>query len=205
MTATAAQTTVLASDNPGKLREFAALLGGLSFHVVPQSEYGVEAAAETGLSFVENALIKARHAARISGLPALADDSGIAVDALKGAPGIYSARYAGAGASDTANLNKLVAAIGHLPPGERTARYHCVIAYLRHADDPVPVIASGEWQGRLITEPRGHEGFGYDPVFYLDSHECTAAELDPAVKNRLSHRGQALRALLHQLSGPEDD
>ncbi len=169
--------------------------------MVPQSQYNVDAAAETGLSFIENALIKARHAARISGLPALADDSGIAVDALHGAPGIYSARYAGEGASDAENLNKLIAAVEPLPVNERTARYHCVIAYLRHAEDPVPLIATGTWEGSLITEPRGTNGFGYDPIFYLEQHGCTAAELDPAVKNRLSHRGQALRGLLQQLTG----
>lgn len=200
MTATV-QPTVLASGNPGKLREFAELLGELDLKVVPQSQYNVDAAAETGLSFIENALIKARHAARISGLPALADDSGIAVDALHGAPGIYSARYAGEGASDMDNLNKLIAAIEPLPANERVARYHCVIAYMRHAEDPVPVIASGTWEGRLITEPRGRNGFGYDPIFYLDSHDGTAAEIEPDVKHRLSHRGQALRGLWQQLTG----
>jgi len=194
------QTIILASGNPGKLREFAALLADLDVNVVLQSEYDVSAAEETGFTFVENALIKARHAARVSGLPALADDSGIAVDALAGAPGIYSARYAGANASDLDNLNKLIEAVRHLPEPERVARYHCVIVFLQHAGDPMPVIASGTWEGRLIDEPRGDGGFGYDPVFYLDSYQCTAAELEPADKNRLSHRGQALRGLLNQLS-----
>lgn len=192
---------VLASGNPGKLREFNELLADVGLDVVAQSELGIESAAETGVTFVENALLKARHAARECGLPALADDSGISVDALKGAPGIYSARYAGEGASDEANLDKLIEAICRVPEDQRIARYHCVIVYLRHADDPTPVITTGVWQGRLVIQPRGHNGFGYDPIFYLDSQQCTAAELKPAVKNRLSHRGQALRALLEQLRG----
>lgn len=191
---------VLASANPGKLREFADLLMPLALQVVPQSEYDIEPAAETGLTFIENALIKARHAARISGRPALADDSGIAVDALDGAPGIYSARYAGAGASDDANLRKLIDAIREFPDGQRTARYHCVIVYMRRADDPTPLVAEGEWEGRLITEPRGSNGFGYDPIFYLDDYGCTAAELDPVTKNQLSHRGQAMQRLWDQLA-----
>lgn len=199
MTSVAAQSVILASGNPGKLRELAELLADLHMHVVPQSDYIDEEADETGLTFIENALIKARHAARISGLPALADDSGIAVDSLNGSPGIYSARYAGVGASDQANLDKLIEAIRPLSESERKARYHCVIAYLRHAEDPTPLIAIGAWEGRLIETPRGHNGFGYDPIFYLDTHDCTAAELDPAEKNRLSHRGQALRRLLSQL------
>ncbi|MDZ7735553.1 MAG: RdgB/HAM1 family non-canonical purine NTP pyrophosphatase [Gammaproteobacteria bacterium] len=194
------QTVILASGNPGKLREFAALLADLDVNVVPQSEYHVSAAEETGFTFVENALIKARHAALASGLPALSDDSGIAVDALNGAPGIYSARYAGANASDLDNLNKLIKVVRQLPAHQRSARYHCVIAFMQHAEDPMPVIASGTWEGRLIEEPRGEGGFGYDPIFYLDDYQCTAAELDPADKNRLSHRGQALRGLLSQLT-----
>lgn len=190
---------VLASANPGKLREFADLLAPLNLQVVPQSDYGIEPAAETGLTFIENALIKARHAAGTSGLPALADDSGIAVDALDGAPGIYSARYAGAGASDEANLQKLIESIRTLPDDRCTARYHCVIVYMQRADDPTPLIAQGVWEGRLITEPRGSNGFGYDPIFFLDDRACTAAELDSTTKNQLSHRGQALRQLIHVL------
>lgn len=200
MTVSPLQTVILASGNPGKLREFSGLLSDLNLNVVPQSEYRITAAEETGLSFVENALIKARHAAKFSGLPAMADDSGIAVDALNGEPGIYSARYAGPDASDLDNLNKLIHAIRQLPDDERSASYHCVIAYMQHAEDPMPLIATGSWEGRLIEEPRGDGGFGYDPVFYLDDYQCTAAELDPADKNRLSHRGQALRDLLQQLS-----
>ncbi|MEX0951815.1 MAG: RdgB/HAM1 family non-canonical purine NTP pyrophosphatase [Gammaproteobacteria bacterium] len=191
---------VLASGNPGKLREFAALLAPLACDVVPQSEFNIEPADETGLSFVENAILKARHTAASSGLPALADDSGIAVDALQGAPGIYSARYAGVGASDTDNLNKLIDAVRDVPEAERQAAYHCVIVYMKHAADPTPVIAQGSWAGRLILEPRGEHGFGYDPVFYVESYDCTAAELDPAIKNRISHRGQALQKLLVQLT-----
>jgi XTP/dITP diphosphohydrolase len=181
------------------LREFADLLAPLNLQVVPQSDCGIEPAAETGLTFIENALIKARHAAGASGLPALADDSGIAVDALDGAPGIYSARYAGAGASDEANLQKLIESIRTLPDDRCTARYHCVIVYMQRADDPTPLIAQGVWEGRLITEPRGSNGFGYDPIFFLDDRACTAAELDSTTKNRLSHRGQALRQLIHVL------
>ncbi|MEX2353363.1 MAG: RdgB/HAM1 family non-canonical purine NTP pyrophosphatase [Gammaproteobacteria bacterium] len=191
---------VLASGNPGKLREFTALLVPLACDVVPQSEFNITPADETGLSFVENAILKARHASAHSGLPALADDSGIAVDALQGAPGIYSARYAGVGASDTDNLNKLIDAVRDVPEAERQAAYHCVIVYMKHAADPTPVIAQGCWAGRLILEPRGEDGFGYDPVFYVESHDCTAAELDPAIKNRISHRGQALQKLLVQLT-----
>lgn len=194
-----AEPVVLASANPGKLREFAGILAPLDLRVVPQSEYGIEPAEETGLTFLENALIKARHAAGHSGRPALADDSGIAVDALGGAPGIYSARYAGDGASDEANLQKLIDAIRTFPDERRTARYHCVMVYMQYAEDPTPVIAEGTWEGRLIVEPRGENGFGYDPVFYLDDYGCTAAELDPETKNRVSHRGQALRYLLEQL------
>lgn len=199
MTWEAGPSVILASGNPGKLRELSALLAELRFSVVPQWDYDIEAAEETGRTFIENALIKARHAAHISGLPALADDSGIAVDALGGAPGIFSARYAGNAATDQDNLEKLIAATRHLPEPQRTARYHCVIVYLRHSGDPVPLIATGSWEGRLIDEPRGNQGFGYDPIFYLDSHQCTAAQLNPDEKNRLSHRGQALRSLLQQL------
>ncbi|MEX2517602.1 MAG: RdgB/HAM1 family non-canonical purine NTP pyrophosphatase [Gammaproteobacteria bacterium] len=191
---------VLASGNPGKLREFAALLAPLACDVVPQSDFNIEPADETGLSFVENAILKARHASAHSGLPALADDSGIAVDALQGAPGIYSARYAGSNASDTDNLNKLIDAVRDVSEAERQAAYHCVIVYMTHAADPTPVIAQGSWAGRLILEPRGEHGFGYDPVFYVESHDGTAAELDPVIKNRISHRGQALQKLLVQLT-----
>lgn len=190
------KTIVLASSNPGKLREFNQLLGSLQIEVVPQSHFNVADAEETGLSFVENALIKARHAARLTNLPALADDSGLEVDALRGAPGIYSARYAGANASDAQNLEKLLEQLHDIPPPERTARFQCVLVYLRHAFDPTPLICQGTWEGSILTEPRGSNGFGYDPIFFIPSLSCSAAELDAQTKNSLSHRGQALRDLV---------
>jgi XTP/dITP diphosphohydrolase len=191
--------TVLASGNRAKLEEMVALLAPLHIVVVPQSTYAIRPPEETGLSFVENAIIKARHASRLSGLAAIADDSGIVVDALRGAPGIYSARYAGVGASDEANLRKLLEDLAPVPDGERGARYECVIAYLRHAEDPVPIVCSGTWRGEVLREPRGRNGFGYDPIFYLPGQGCSCAELLPEVKNALSHRGQAMRKLLESL------
>ena len=191
---------VLASNNPGKLREFNALLGGIDIEVVPQSDYGVPEAEETGQTFVENALLKARHASRLTDLPALADDSGLEVDALNGAPGIYSARFAGKGASDEQNLVKLLADLEGLPEDQRSARFQCLLVYLRHELDPTPLICQGTWEGRILTAPRGKNGCGYDPLFYFASHGCSSAELPAEVKNALSHRGQALRALLTALS-----
>jgi XTP/dITP diphosphohydrolase len=167
--------------------------------VLPQSSFGVPEAEETGLTFVENAILKARNAARHTGLPALADDSGIEVDALNGAPGIYSARYAGPGATDEENLLKLLAALEGLPEDRRGARFQCVIAYLRHAEDPTPLICQGTWEGRILAAPRGANGFGYDPVFFVPEEGVSSAELAPEIKNRLSHRGQALRRLLEGL------
>ena len=190
---------VLASGNAGKVREFNQLLAGAHIEVVPQSSFGVPEAEETGLTFVENAILKARNAARHTGLPAVADDSGIEVDALNGAPGIYSARYAGPGASDEENLYKLLAALEGLPDERRGARFQCVIAYLRHAEDPTPLICQGTWEGRILAAPRGANGFGYDPVFYVPDEGVSSAELAPETKNRLSHRGQALRRLLEGL------
>lgn len=190
---------VLASGNKGKVREINEILAGLDLTVVPQTDYGVPEADETGLTFVENAILKARNAAHHTGLPAVADDSGLEVDALNGAPGIYSARYAGVGAGDRANLEKLVEALSDRPEAERTARFQCVMVFLRHALDPTPVIAQGTWEGRIIDAPRGENGFGYDPVFWVPTHGCTAAELASEVKNGLSHRGQALRALVAAL------
>ena len=190
---------VLASSNAGKVREINALLEGLHLQVRPQGEFGVADAEETGLSFVENAILKARNAALHTGLPAIADDSGLEVDALHGAPGIYSARYAGSGASDRANLEKLLAALQDVPEAERSARFQCLLVYLRHAEDPVPLICQGTWEGRILFEARGEHGFGYDPVFYVPTHDCSSAELEPAVKNSLSHRGQALRQLVAAL------
>ena len=189
------KTIVLASANPGKLREFAQILAQFDFEMIPQSQFDVSEAEETGLSFVENALIKARHAAQYTNLPAISDDSGIEVDALKGAPGIYSARFAGVGASDEENNRLLLEKLIQVTDEQRTARYHCVIVYLRHANDPIPLICQGTWEGRLLREPRGKNGFGYDPLFYVPTHDCTSAELSPEIKNQLSHRGQALRAL----------
>lgn len=190
------KTVVLASSNPGKLREFNQLLGSLQIEVLPQSHFSVADAEETGLSFVENALIKARNAARHTHKPALADDSGLEVDALRGAPGIYSARYAGVNASDAQNLEKLLEQLRDIPPPERSARFQCVLVYLRHAFDPTPLICQGTWEGSILTEPRGSNGFGYDPIFFIPSLSCSAAELDAQTKNSLSHRGQALRDLL---------
>ena len=190
---------VLASGNAGKVREFNQLLAGEHIEVLPQSSFGVPEAEETGLTFVENAILKARNAARHTGLPALADDSGIEVDALNGAPGIYSARYAGTGASDEDNLRKLLDALEGVPEEERGARFQCVIVYLRHAEDPTPLICQGTWEGRILTAPRGANGFGYDPIFYVPDQDASSAELPPETKNRLSHRGQALRKLLEAL------
>jgi XTP/dITP diphosphohydrolase len=192
---------VLASSNPGKVREIHQLLADLDLDVVPQSEYGVLDAEETGLTFVENAILKARNAALHTALPAIADDSGIEVDALNGAPGIYSARYAGAGAGDQANLEKLLADLADVAEERRTARFQCLMVYLRHAHDPTPLICQGTWEGRILFAPRGDNGFGYDPVFHVPTHACSSAELPPEVKNALSHRGQALRKLLAALKG----
>jgi XTP/dITP diphosphohydrolase len=193
------ESIVLASNNAGKVREINELLSAEHIRVIPQGELGVSEADETCLSFVENALLKARNAAAHSGLAAIADDSGIEVDSLRGAPGIYSARYAGAGASDAANVDRLLAELRDVPEAERTARFQCLMVYLRHAQDPTPVICQGTWEGRILLAPRGENGFGYDPVFYVPETGCTAAELPSATKNRLSHRGQALAKLVHYL------
>ena len=193
------KTIVLASNNAGKVREFNALLAGLDLEVVPQSQFGVAEIEETGLTFVENAILKARNAAQHAQRPAIADDSGLEVDALDGAPGIYSARYAGPGASDAANLEKVLGMLNGVPEAKRTARFQCVLVYLRHALDPTPLIVQGTWEGRILDAPRGRSGFGYDPVFFVPTHGCSAAELQPETKNALSHRGQALRRLLELL------
>lgn len=190
---------VLASSNPGKVREINQMLAGLHLSVVPQSDFKVPDADETGLTFVENALLKARNATRLTSLPALADDSGLEVDYLSGAPGIYSARFAGKGAGDKQNLIKLLADLEGIPETERTARFQCLMVYLRHEFDPTPVICQGTWEGRILFEPRGTNGFGYDPVFLVPTHDCSSAELSPEVKNKLSHRGQALRAMVASL------
>lgn len=187
---------VLATGNPGKIREYKALLSNLAIEILSQEIFHVPDVEETGQSFVENAILKARHAAKYTGLPAIADDSGLVVDALEGAPGIYSARYAGAHASDRDNIEKLLTHLHQVPDLERSARFLCVIVYLRHAEDPVPLLCQGTWEGRIARTPSGEGGFGYDPVFFVPSEGKTAAELAPEVKNRLSHRGQALAQLL---------
>jgi len=192
---------VLASRNAKKLAELQDLLGALGYRLRLASEFGDEAAEETAPSFVENALLKARHAAQASGLPALADDSGIEVDALGGAPGVRSARYAGPKASDADNNARLLEALREVPAHRRGARYVCVLAFVRQADDPVPVLAQGEWRGTLLTAPRGAAGFGYDPLFWVEAHGKTAAELPAALKNRLSHRARAAAALAQALRG----
>jgi len=193
------EKVVLATGNKKKVEELNALLADLNYAVVPQSEFNVESVPETGTTFVENAIIKARHAARITGLPAIADDSGIEVDALLGRPGVYSARYAGEDASDQDNLEKLLEEMNGVPPVLRSARYWCVLVYMRHADDPTPIICQASWEGSLATEPSGENGFGYDPIFNVPDLDCTAAELEPATKNRLSHRGKALAQLAKAL------
>jgi XTP/dITP diphosphohydrolase len=192
---------VFASNNAGKTREVAAQLAGLGIELLPQSQFGVQSVEETGLSFVENAILKARHASRISGLPAIADDSGIEVDALQGAPGVHSARYGGPDADDAANNARLLQALDAVAEPERTARYQCVMVFLRHAADPTPIICQGSWEGLILRQPRGDGGFGYDPLFWLPDLQCTAAELGLDQKNRFSHRGRALRQLLETLSG----
>jgi XTP/dITP diphosphohydrolase len=193
------RSVVLASRNGKKLAEMQALLAPLGLQLRLVSEFTDEAAEETAPSFVENALLKARHAAHVSGLPAIADDSGIEVAALHGAPGVHSARYAGAHGNDDANNRKLLAALAGRPAAERAARFVCALTYLRHADDPVPVIALGLWSGRILEAPRGVNGFGYDPLFWVPEHDCSSAELDPALKNRISHRARAVAALIAQL------
>ncbi len=190
---------VLASNNQGKVREINQILAELDINVLPQSEFNIEEVEETGLTFVENAILKARNAAEVSGLPAIADDSGIEVDALQGQPGIYSARYAGIGSSDEENLNKLLQALRDVPEEKRTARFQCLMVYMQHAADPTPLICQGTWKGIITLEPQGDNGFGYDPIFYVPEHNCTSAQLSAKVKNSLSHRGQALRLLVKQL------
>lgn len=193
------QRVVLASGNRKKLAEMQDILRPLGMEVVPQSEFDVPEAEETGLTFVENAILKARNAARHTGLPAIADDSGIAVDALNGAPGIYSARFAGVDATDADNNRLLMEKLADVPEARRTARYHCLIVMMQHGEDPVPVICQGSWEGRVLAEPRGDGGFGYDPYFLVPELGQTAAELEPEHKNRISHRGRALAQLMAHL------
>jgi XTP/dITP diphosphohydrolase len=191
---------VLASGNPGKLKELNMMLEPLGWKVRRQSDWNIPAAIEDGLSFVENALIKARHASELAGLPALGDDSGLVVDALDGAPGIYSSRFAGEGAGDRANIRKLLQALRDVPEAARQAHFYCAMVLVRHALDPAPLFATGRWDGRILENPEGQGGFGYDPVFWVPGEQCSAAELPPSVKNRISHRGLALSALMGQLA-----
>ncbi|MEX0446509.1 XTP/dITP diphosphatase [Xenorhabdus sp. SGI246] len=193
------QKVVLATGNAGKVRELAGLLADFGLDIVAQTELGVDSADETGLTFVENAIIKARHAAAVTGLPAIADDSGLSVNALGGAPGIYSARYAGTDASDQDNLEKLLEAMRDVSDEQRQAQFNCVLVYLRHAEDPTPLVFHGRWSGVISREPAGSGGFGYDPIFYVPEFGCTAAELSREQKSAVSHRGQALKMLLEAM------
>ena len=191
---------VLASGNPGKLKELQQALQPLSLELVLQSDFGLDSADETGLTFVENAILKARHVAQATGLPALADDSGLEVDALQGQPGIYSARFAGPDATDADNNSKLLADLANVEPAQRSARFHCVLVLMRHATDPTPVIAHASWEGQILTAPQGDNGFGYDPLFLIPDLGQTSAQLSPTHKNKISHRGQAITELIRQLS-----
>lgn len=193
------QKVVLATGNAGKVRELASLLADFGLDVVAQTELGVESAEETGLTFIENAILKARHAAQITGLPAIADDSGLAVDVLGGAPGIYSARYSGEDATDQQNLEKLLETLKDVPDDKRQAQFHCVLVYMRHAEDPTPLVCHGRWPGVIARQPAGAGGFGYDPIFFVPSEGKTAAELTREEKIAISHRGQALKLLLEAL------
>lgn len=191
---------VLASNNAGKVREINQLLNNHQLNILPQSEFDIPEAEETGLTFVENAILKARNAAHYARLPAIADDSGLEVDALQGVPGIYSARYAGNNASDQDNLQKLLVTLKDVPEAKRTARFQCLMVYMKHAKDPTPLICMGTWEGRILFDPVGENGFGYDPIFFVPTEQCSSAELAADVKNRLSHRGQALMQLVEALA-----
>jgi XTP/dITP diphosphohydrolase len=192
------KTIVLASNNAGKLREFNRLFSEAGIQVRPQKEFDVHDADETGLSFVENAIIKARHAATITGLPSISDDSGIEVDALNGAPGIYSARFSAPNATDERNNDLLLEKLKDVPREKRSARYQCVLAYMRHQHDPSPLIVQASWEGIILETRQGEGGFGYDPLFWVPTHNCSSAQLEPAEKNRISHRGRALQKLIEQ-------
>ncbi|WP_445494914.1 XTP/dITP diphosphatase [Photorhabdus sp. SF281] len=193
------QKVVLATGNPGKVRELAQLLADFGLDIIAQTELGVNSAEETGLTFIENAILKARHAAQITSLPAIADDSGLSVDILGGAPGIYSARYAGEDTTDQQNLAKLLDTMKDIPDDQRQAQFNCVLVYMRHAEDPTPLVFHGRWPGIIAHKPAGNGGFGYDPIFYIPELGCTAAELSGEQKNAVSHRGQALKMMLDTL------
>ena len=190
---------VLASANSGKIKELQQMLGGLGFNIVPQTQLNIADIEETGLTFVENSILKARNAAAHSSLPAVADDSGLEVDFLKGAPGIYSARFAGEAATDASNRDKLLELMKDVPAGQRTARYQTVIVFMRHSNDPTPIICQGTWEGTIAFDEKGDGGFGYDSIFQVTETNCRAAELDKESKNKLSHRGKAIASLLHRL------
>jgi XTP/dITP diphosphohydrolase len=194
---------VLATGNQGKVKEMAQLLSDFGFEVLPQSDFNVSDVAETGTTFIENAIIKARHAAKETGLPAIADDSGLEVDSLLGAPGIYSARYSGEDATDKKNLEKLLDEMKDVPDAQRTARFHCVLVLMQHADDPTPIVCHGKWEGKILTKPSGNNGFGYDPIFWVPETECASAELDPTQKKQRSHRGKALKQLFATLESKQ--
>ena len=190
---------VLASSNPGKVKEFQQLLAKAHIKVIPQTDFELSEIEETGLSFVENAILKARHASEIAQLPAIADDSGLEVDYLNGAPGIYSARFAGDQANDDSNNTKLLDLLQGIPDEQRSARFQCLLVYLRHPQDPTPLICQGTWEGRILTAPQGNNGFGYDPLFFVPERRCSSADLSAEVKNQLSHRGKAMARLLDNL------
>lgn len=190
---------VLATNNLGKVTEFQELLKNLNWHLIPQPKIGLASVEETGLTFIENALLKARHAAEATGLPALSDDSGLVVDALNGEPGVYSARYAGENVTMQKHIDKLLQNLINIPEEKRTARFHCALVYLSAAQDSIPIIAQGTWEGRILFSPQGDGGFGYDPVFYVEDHHCSAAELPLGIKNQISHRGRALPKLFNEL------
>lgn len=189
-------TIVLATGNKGKVKELSELLSASNVSIVPQSEFDVPDVPETGTTFVENAIIKARHASKITGLPAIADDSGLEVDALNGAPGVISARYSGINATDASNNTKLLEELTGIAPDKRTARFHCVLVYMRHSDDPTPIICHGVWDGSILEKPQGEQGFGYDPLFWVEQYQQSSAELAREIKNQLSHRGKALAKLV---------
>lgn len=199
------QKVVLATGNSGKVKEFTALLANFPVQIVPQSEYNLAEAAETGTTFVENAIIKARHAAQLTGLPAIADDSGLAVDALDGKPGVHSSRYAGENASDSDNVDKLLIALEGMAAAQRKARFLCVIVYMESADDPTPLICQGEWHGAISENASGQGGFGYDPVFWPNNFDKTAAQLPAEVKNSVSHRATAMSLLMEKLTAKFDE
>lgn len=197
------RTAVLASANAGKLKEFQHLMADCGMTVLPQSDFNIPSVDETGLSFVENAILKARHACKYSGHPAIADDSGLEVDALRGEPGIYSARYAGINGDDKANNQKLLEQLKNVTENERTARFQCLLVYMRHETDPTPLICQGTWEGKILQAPSGENGFGYDPLFFVPEKACTSAQLEQTEKNRISHRGIAMRKLLEQLNSAQ--